>query len=184
MGGIGRVGLSQTRLMHCNSTNPVKKESDRRKDGTRLARTRANVAPKLPRPVHGTGDILSPRQRHPDFCLFQKASDEIRLQPAIHPLWVSGGQWCRHREVAMRGRPARRIAERQGSRGLDVLSGVWGAHSEVSSLGKSHPSQLGPPVRARRLGPMDLLHQPERLDYSSRQTKRLSARNQRLYYRV
>ena len=54
----------------------------------------------------------------------------------------------------MRGRPASRIAERQGSRGLDVLSGVWGAHSEVSSLGKSHPSQLGPAVRARRLGPM------------------------------
>lgn len=44
----------------------------------------------------------------------------------------------------MRGRRVRRIAEHQGSRGLDVLSGVWGAHSEVSSLGKSHPSHLGP----------------------------------------
>lgn len=65
----------------------------------------------------------------------------------------------------MRGRPVRRMAEHQGSRGLDVLSGVWGAHSAVSSLGKSHPSQLGPAVRARRLGPPnELLHQPECLD--------------------
>lgn len=101
-------------------------------------------------------------------CLFQKPSDEIRLQPAIHRPWVSGGQWCSHREGAMRGRRVRRIAEHQGSRGLDVLSGVWGAHSAVSSLGKSHPSHLGPFVRARRLGAVQV-HQPERL-HSSRQT--------------
>lgn len=43
----------------------------------------------------------------------------------------------------MRGSSARRITERQGSRGLDVLSGVWGAHSAVSTLGKSHHPNLG-----------------------------------------
>lgn len=67
-GGIKWEGLSQTRLRHCNSSISVKKESDRRKDGTRLARTRANVAPSLPRPVLSTGDILSSRQRHP-YCV-------------------------------------------------------------------------------------------------------------------
>lgn len=82
------------------------------------------------------------------FCLFQKSSDEIRLRPTAHRPWVSGGQWCSHREGAMRGRCARRIAEHQGTRGLDVLSGVWGAHNEVSPLGKSHPSHVWP-VRSR-----------------------------------
>lgn len=145
--GIGRVVRNTPRALHCNSYISVKKESDRRKDGTRLARTRANVVPSSLVQSSGRGDILSTRQRHPDSV----CSRNLQMKFAYSQQSIGYGSLAANgagivRE-AMRGRPARRIAERQGSRELDVLSGVWGAHSEVSSLGKSHPSQLGPAVR-------------------------------------
>lgn len=64
--GLESDGLSETRLRHRNSYISVKKESDRRKDGTRLARKGANVAPSSLVQFSGRGDILSTRQRHPD----------------------------------------------------------------------------------------------------------------------